>query len=124
MLVAGYAYGFDAHRYDGYRVLVFDFGGGTFDVCVMEVCKGEFKVRAVDGDVELGGRDLDLELRAFCAERIRAQWRRDCMTTPLAKQKLLDKCEALKIALTSAQVESYVGGIAKIFNLLRGRLCN
>lgn len=86
---------------------MFNFGGGTFEVCVLQVRGGaQFEVLAVDGDLELGGRDFDLVLRDHCAERIRREWGgggdgRDLMASPLGAQRLLDKCEALKIAFGS-----------------------
>jgi molecular chaperone DnaK len=55
---AAIAYGFDHQKFDGYRLLVYDFGGGTFDVTIIQANKGEFTQLATLGD-DIGGRDID-----------------------------------------------------------------
>ena len=84
---------------------MFDFGGGTFDVSVMEVNDGRFETRYIKGDTKLGGRDLYILLRDYCAKEIKTRWKRDCLSNKLTAQKLLDKCEELKIALSTQSQE-------------------
>ena len=100
MFLAAYAYGFEERRFNGYRLLVYDFGGGTFDVSIIEVCDKRFEVRAIDGDIQLGGRDLDILLRDYCAAEIKKGWEFDCLGTQLNASKLLEKCEQVKILLS------------------------
>ena len=100
VFLAAYAYGFEERRFNGYRLLVYDFGGGTFDVSIIEVCDKRFEVRAIDGDIQLGGRDLDILLRDYCAAEIKKGWEFDCLGTQLNASKLLEKCEQVKILLS------------------------
>jgi molecular chaperone DnaK len=65
-------------------------------------------VRAVDGDIWLGGRNLDLLLLDWVAEEIKSRWGRDCLANPRSKQKLLEKCEQIKITLSLAEKDVYV----------------
>ena len=90
-------------RLDGYNILVFDFGGGTFDVSILRVDDGKFEQLVIDGDPELGGRDLDLILRDYCAQEIKERWGRDCLVSKMIAQTLLEKCEEMKITLSSAE---------------------
>ena len=105
--LAAFAYAFAEKRFDGYRLLVFDFGGGTFDVSVVKVEEGRFRVLHVEGDSNLGGRDLDEELFKYCAEEIRRQWNKDCKSNPRIKQELLEMCEDLKIDLSTRDVARF-----------------
>ncbi len=66
------------------RVLVFDLGGGTFDVTIVEIGKSEFRALATDGDVYLGGRDWDERLVNLAAERFRSQFREDPRQNPVS----------------------------------------
>lgn len=105
--LAAFGYGFEEQRYDGYRVLVFDFGGGTFDVSVLQVKNGRFDTLGTRGDLHLGGRDLDVLLRKHCAEEIKKRWGKDCMASPIIKQLLLEKCEDLKKTLSKRGEERF-----------------
>ncbi len=82
------------------RALVFDLGGGTFDVTIVEIGPGSFKALATDGDVALGGKDWDEKLVAIAAERFRAQLREDPMANPLSAQELRLTAESAKRTLT------------------------
>jgi molecular chaperone DnaK len=82
------------------RVLVFDLGGGTFDVTVVELRAKSFKALATDGDVALGGKDWDETLVDMAAERFRQQFREDPRENPISLQELRLAAEATKRTLT------------------------
>jgi molecular chaperone DnaK len=82
------------------RVLVFDLGGGTFDVTVVELHDKSFKALATDGDVGLGGKDWDEKLVEIAAERFRQQFREDPRDNPISLQELRLAAEAAKRTLT------------------------
>jgi molecular chaperone DnaK len=82
------------------RVLVYDLGGGTFDVTIVEIGKNEFRALATDGDVYLGGRDWDERLVNLVAERFRSQFREDPRENPLSAQELWLAAESAKRTLT------------------------
>jgi len=82
------------------RVLVFDLGGGTFDVTIMEIRGSSFKALATDGDVELGGKDWDEKLVEISAEAFRQQHDRDPRSDPAGLQELSAAVELAKKTLT------------------------
>jgi molecular chaperone DnaK len=82
------------------RVLVFDLGGGTFDVTVVELQDDSFKALATDGDVCLGGKDWDEKLVALAAERFRQRFREDPRDNPVSRQELWLAAEAAKRTLS------------------------
>jgi len=82
------------------RALVFDLGGGTFDVTIVEIGPGSFKALATDGDVGLGGKDWDEQLVALVAERLRAQVGADPRENPQTDQELQLAAESAKRTLT------------------------
>lgn len=82
------------------RVLVYDLGGGTFDVTIMEIKGQDFKALATDGDVCLGGRDWDEKLIDLAAERFRQQYREDPRDNPVSLQDLRLAAEGAKRTLT------------------------
>jgi molecular chaperone DnaK len=82
------------------RVLVFDLGGGTFDVTIVELAGQSFKALATDGDVTLGGKDWDEKLIEIAAERFRHQFREDPRENPVSHQELGLAAEAAKRTLT------------------------
>jgi molecular chaperone DnaK len=85
------------------RVLVYDLGGGTFDVTVVEIQGKSFKALATDGDVGLGGKDWDEKLIDLAAERFRQQFREDPRDNPVSYQELWLAAEAAKRTLTERQ---------------------
>lgn len=85
------------------KVLVFDLGGGTFDVTIVEIQGEKFKTLATDGDVALGGRDWDEKLVDLVAERFRREYREDPRAHPLSLQELWRSAEAAKRQLTERQ---------------------
>ena len=78
--------------------MVIDFGGGTFEVSLANIQSGSFEIIAIDGDEQLGGREIDFALRDYLARKI--QEVHGLGNRGLA-QKLLEKCETLKISLSS-----------------------
>jgi molecular chaperone DnaK len=82
------------------RVLVFDLGGGTFDVTILEIRGTAFKALATDGDVNLGGKDWDEKLVAIAAEGFRRQFREDPREHPVSHQELWLSAEAAKRTLS------------------------
>ncbi|HLT29239.1 MAG TPA: molecular chaperone DnaK [Myxococcaceae bacterium] len=98
---AALAYG-TSRRHQG-RVLVFDFGGGTFDVSLLEMDAGVFEVLATGGDSFLGGEDLDRRIIGWLHEQLAAQVGMDLREDPLVSQRLRDAAERAKIELSSAQ---------------------
>jgi molecular chaperone DnaK len=82
------------------RALVFDLGGGTFDVTIVEIGPGNFAALATDGDVNLGGKDWDEQLVAIAAERFRGQLGEDPRENPLSALELQLAAEAVKRSLT------------------------
>ena len=85
------------------RVLVFDLGGGTFDVTVIELRPTEFVTLATDGDVQLGGRDFDNHIAAFAAQRFEDVHRIDPRDDPRARARLHRQAEDAKHTLTVRQ---------------------
>jgi molecular chaperone DnaK len=100
------------------RALVFDLGGGTFDVTIVEIGPGSFTALATDGDVGLGGKDWDEKLVEIAAERFKHQLRQDPRENPLSAQELHLAAEAAKRTLTdrprAVLFLNYLGKRAKI----------
>ena len=82
------------------RVLVYDLGGGTFDVTIVEILGSDFKALATDGDVSLGGKDWDDKLVEIAADRFRQQHRDDPRDNPVSFLELERVAEAAKRTLT------------------------
>jgi molecular chaperone DnaK len=83
------------------RVAVFDFGGGTFDISILEIGDGVFEVLATNGDTHLGGDDFDKALIDHVAEEFRRTSGIDVRKDPMAMQRLKEACEKAKIELSS-----------------------
>ncbi|MBC8356823.1 MAG: Hsp70 family protein [Planctomycetes bacterium] len=88
------------------RVLVYDLGGGTFDVTIMEIGAGEFVTLATDGDVQLGGRDWDQRLVDYTAEQFIRKHGIDPREDPNTLGRLLRECEDAKRTLSTRQKAS------------------
>jgi len=88
------------------RVLVYDLGGGTFDVTIMEIAAGEFVTLATDGDVQLGGRDWDQRLVDYIAEQFIRKHGLDPREDPNTYGRLLRECEDAKRTLSTRQKAS------------------
>src|SRR3954451_13318142 len=97
---AALAYGLDKKKNE--KILVFDLGGGTFDVSVLDVGEGVFEVLSINGNMHLGGDDFDEELINFVAEEFRKTEGIDLRKDPMALQRLKEACEKAKIELSNA----------------------
>ncbi|MCS7030415.1 MAG: molecular chaperone DnaK [Gloeomargarita sp. SKYG116] len=96
---AALAYGLD--KKEDQTVLVFDLGGGTFDVSILEISQGVFEVRATAGDTQLGGVDFDQRLVNWLAEQFQKEHGIDLRRERQAFQRLLEAAEKAKIELSS-----------------------
>jgi len=97
---AALAYGLDKKKNE--KICVFDLGGGTFDVSVLDVGDGVFEVLSINGNTHLGGDDMDEEVINFLAEEFRKQEGIDLRKDPMALQRLKEAAEKAKIELSSA----------------------
>jgi molecular chaperone DnaK len=98
---AALAYGLDKN--DGKTIAVYDLGGGTFDVSVLEIGDGVFEVKSTNGDTFLGGEDFDTQVVEWLAEQFKKKENMDLRTDKLALQRLKEAAEKAKIELSSAQ---------------------
>ncbi len=96
---AALAYGMDKKK--GGKICVFDLGGGTFDVSVLDVGDGVFEVLSINGDTHLGGDDYDQVVVDYIAEEFRKQNGIDLRKDPMALQRLKEAAEKAKIELSS-----------------------
>ncbi len=102
---ASLAYGMDKKDTDQ-KIVVFDFGGGTHDVSILELGDGVFEVLATDGDTHLGGDDVDQKIINWLAEEFKKEEGMDLREDPMALQRLREAAEKAKIELSSsAQTE-------------------
>ncbi|MDX1707216.1 MAG: molecular chaperone DnaK [Desulfobacterales bacterium] len=102
---ASLAYGLD--RKTDEKIAVFDLGGGTFDVSILEIGDGVFEVKATNGDTHLGGEDFDLKLIEYLADEFKKDQGIDLRSDKMALQRLKEAAEKAKIEL-SASVETDV----------------
>ena len=98
---ASLAYGLDKKKDE--KIAVFDLGGGTFDVSVLEIGDGVFEVKATNGDTHLGGDNWDDALITWLVETFRKENGIDLRKDPMALQRLKEEAEKAKIALSSTQ---------------------
>ena len=97
---AALAYGLDKKNKDA-KILVFDCGGGTHDVSVLEIGDGVFEVKSTDGDVHLGGDDFDNAIINWMVEEFKSENSMDLSKDPMSLQRLKDAAEKAKIELSS-----------------------
>ncbi|MBO3758534.1 molecular chaperone DnaK [Ciceribacter sp. L1K23] len=98
---AALAYGLD--KKDGKTIAVYDLGGGTFDISVLEIGDGVFEVKSTNGDTFLGGEDFDMRLVEYLAAEFKKDNGIDLKTDKLALQRLKEAAEKAKIELSSSQ---------------------
>ncbi|MEL1250277.1 molecular chaperone DnaK [Aurantiacibacter gilvus] len=98
---AALAYGMD--KEDGKTIAVYDLGGGTFDVSILEIGDGVFEVKSTNGDTFLGGEDFDNVIVEYLADQFKSKENMDLRTDKLALQRLKEAAEKAKIELSSSQ---------------------
>ena len=129
---AAIAYGLDKKAQGEKNVLIFDLGGGTFDVSLLAIEDGIFEVKATAGDTHLGGEDFDSKLTEYCAAEFLKKTQVDIRSNPRAMRRLRTACEkAKRILSSSTQTSIEVDSLAEAndFNLSITRakfeeLCN
>src|SRR5215216_655049 len=100
---AALAYGLDKEGASDQTILVFDLGGGTFDVSVLEIGEGVFEVKSTHGDVHLGGDDWDQRVIDWLVQSFKAKEGVDLSADKMAVQRLKESAEKAKIELSSLQ---------------------
>jgi molecular chaperone DnaK len=98
---ASLAYGLDKKKDE--KIAVYDLGGGTFDISVLEIGEGVFEVRATNGDTHLGGDDWDNRIMDWILDEFKKESGMDLRKQPDALQRIKEEAEKAKIALSSAQ---------------------
>jgi len=97
---AALSYGLDKN--DGKTIAVYDLGGGTFDVSILEIGDGVFEVKSTNGDTFLGGEDFDMRLVGYLADEFKKENGIDLRKDKIALQRLKEAAEKAKIELSSA----------------------
>jgi len=101
---AALAYGLDKKKEE--KIAVFDLGGGTFDISILEIGEGVFEVKATNGDTHLGGDDFDEKIMNWVADEFKKDQGIDLREDKMALQRLKEACEKAKCELsTSAETE-------------------
>jgi len=98
---AALAYGLD--KDDGKTIAVYDLGGGTFDISILEIGDGVFEVKSTNGDTFLGGEDFDSAIVEYLADSFKKKENMDLRSDKLALQRLKEAAEKAKIELSSSQ---------------------
>ena len=97
---AALAYGLDKKTDE--KIVVFDLGGGTFDVSILEIGDGVFEVKATNGDTHLGGEDFDLRLVDYLADEFKKEQGIDLRSDKMALQRLKEAAEKAKVELSTS----------------------
>ncbi|GCA62520.1 heat shock protein 70 family protein [Kipferlia bialata] len=123
---AAIAYGLDKREAGEMNVLIFDLGGGTFDVSLLAIDDGIFEVRATAGDTHLGGEDFDSRMVDYFVAEFKRKYRKDITGSKRAMRRLRTACERAKRTLsnttqTSVEIESLFEGIDFFTTLTRAR---
>ena len=98
---AALAYGLDKKAHD-MKIAVFDLGGGTFDISILELGEGVFEVKSTNGDTHLGGDDFDKVIMDWLANEFKSEESVDLRKDPMALQRLKEAAEKAKIELSSS----------------------
>jgi heat shock protein 1/8 len=123
---AAIAYGLDKNKDEDTNVLIFDLGGGTFDVSLLNIEGGIFEVKATAGDTHLGGEDFDARLLRHLAEEFKRKHKKDLTGNARALRRLRTACERAKRTLsttsqTSVEIDSLFEGIDFYTSITRAR---
>src|SRR3546814_9998074 len=92
-------------KQDGKSIAVYDLGGGTFDISILEIGDGVFEVKSTNGDTFLGGEDFDAKIVEYLAEGFKKEEGIDLTKDKLALQRLKEAAEKAKIELSSRSEE-------------------
>jgi heat shock protein 1/8 len=108
------------------RILVFDFGGGTQDVSIIELCEGVFEVKSTNGDTHLGGEDLDNRMVDYFVEEFQKKYKKDLRESNRSVRRLRTACERAKQTLsatyeTNVEVDSLFEGIDFSMKITRAK---
>ena len=123
---AAIAYGLDKKVEGERNVLIFDLGGGTFDVSLLTIEDGIFEVKATAGDTHLGGEDFDNRLVNFFVQEFKRKHKKDLSTNARALRRLRTACERAKRTLSSAaqttiEIDSLFEGVDFYTSITRAR---
>lgn len=123
---AAIAYGLDKKHAEEQHILIFDLGGGTFDVSLLTIDNGVFEVVATAGDTHLGGEDFDHRLVEHFCQEFKRKHKKDLHTNQRALRRLRTACERAKRTLSSAaqtsiEIDSLFEGIDFFTNISRAR---
>lgn len=123
---AAIAYGLDKGSEKERNVLIFDLGGGTFDVSLLTIDEGIFEVRATAGDTHLGGEDFDNRLVSHFQQEFKRKYKKDISGNPRALRRLRTACERAKRTLSSAaqtsvEIDSLFEGVDFYSSITRAR---
>lgn len=99
---AAIAYGLD--KKDEQNILIFDLGGGTFDVSILSIDEGIFEVKATAGDTHLGGEDFDNRMVDYCLQELKRKYKKELTDNQRALRRLRTSCERAKRTLSSSNV--------------------
>merc|ERR1711997_1325904 len=131
---AAIAYGLDKKKCEGKEtnVLIFDLGGGTFDVSILTIEDGIFEVKSTAGDTHLGGEDFDNRMVDHFMKEFQRKHKKDMTSNKRAVRRLRTACERAKSTLsasaqTNLEIDSLFEGIDYYTNITRARfeeLCN
>jgi len=113
---AAIAYGLDKKSSDEQNILIFDLGGGTFDVSLLCLDDGIFEVKATGGDTHLGGEDFDTNMVNYFTKDIKKTLRKDVSSNPRAVRRLRSACERAKRTLSSTtnafiEIDALIEGV-------------
>jgi len=123
---ASLAYGLQQPKDEEQHVLIFDLGGGTFDVSLLSIDSGVFEVKATAGDTHLGGEDFDNKLMDFLVKEFQKKEKLDIRDSDRALRRLRTACERAKCALSSSHkatidIDSLYEGVDFKYDLTRAR---
>jgi len=123
---AAIAYGLNKEAAHERNVLIFDLGGGTFDVSILAIEEGVFEVKATAGDTHLGGEDFDNRMVEHFCQEFRQKYKKDLTENPRALRRLRTACERAKRNLSSAakttvQIDSLMDNIDFNSNITRAK---